>query len=57
MVVSRQHKKHSRGVRILLTNDDGIHAPGFALLESIAAKLCDDILAVAPAEEQSGAGP
>jgi 5'-nucleotidase len=43
-------------VRILLTNDDGIHAPGFAVLESIAAKLSDDVWAVAPSEEQSGAG-
>ncbi len=43
-------------MRILLTNDDGIHAPGFAVLESIAAKLSDDVWAVAPAEEQSGAG-
>jgi len=43
-------------VRILLTNDDGIHAPGFEVLESIAATLADDIWAVAPAEEQSGAG-
>jgi 5'-nucleotidase len=47
---------HRDAVRILLTNDDGIHAPGFALLESIAAKLSDDVWAVAPAEEQSGAG-
>ena len=43
-------------MRILLTNDDGIHAPGFAVLERIAAALSDDIWAVAPAEEQSGAG-
>ena len=43
-------------MRILLTNDDGIHAPGFAALESIAARLSDDVWAVAPAEEQSGAG-
>ena len=43
-------------MRILLTNDDGIHAPGFAVLESIAARLSDDIWMVAPAEEQSGAG-
>jgi 5'-nucleotidase len=43
-------------MRILLTNDDGIHAPGFAVLERIAAQLSDDIWAVAPAEEQSGAG-
>ena len=43
-------------MRILLTNDDGIHAPGFAVLESIAAKLSDDVWAIAPSEEQSGAG-
>ena len=43
-------------MRILLTNDDGINAPGFAVLEEIAAALSDDIWVVAPAEEQSGAG-
>jgi 5'-nucleotidase len=43
-------------MRILLTNDDGIDAPGFAVLEGIAATLSDDIWVVAPAEEQSGAG-
>ena len=43
-------------MRILLTNDDGIGAPGFALLEQIAARFGDDIWAVAPSEEQSGAG-
>ncbi|WP_305098088.1 5'/3'-nucleotidase SurE [Croceibacterium aestuarii] len=43
-------------MRILLTNDDGIHAPGLALLERIAAELSDDIWVCAPAEEQSGAG-
>jgi len=43
-------------MRILLTNDDGIHAPGFALLEEIAATLSDDITVCCPAEEQSGAG-
>lgn len=43
-------------MRILLTNDDGIHAPGFAALERIAASLSDDVWAVAPADEQSGAG-
>lgn len=43
-------------MRILLTNDDGINAPGFAALERIAAKLSDDIWVSAPAEEQSGAG-
>lgn len=43
-------------MRILLTNDDGINAPGLAVLESIAARLADEIWTVAPAEEQSGAG-
>ncbi|MHA6316557.1 5'/3'-nucleotidase SurE [Altererythrobacter sp. CAU 1778] len=43
-------------MRILLTNDDGIHAPGFAVLEEIAAQLSDDVWVCAPAEEQSGAG-
>jgi 5'-nucleotidase len=43
-------------MRILLTNDDGINAPGIYVLEKIAAKLSDDIWIVAPAEEQSGAG-
>jgi 5'-nucleotidase len=43
-------------MRILLTNDDGIHAPGLEVLERIAARLSDDIWICAPAEEQSGAG-
>lgn len=43
-------------MRILLTNDDGIHAPGLAVLEEIARTLSDDIWVCAPAEEQSGAG-
>ncbi|MEO6152036.1 MAG: 5'/3'-nucleotidase SurE [Croceibacterium sp.] len=43
-------------MRILLTNDDGIHAPGLAVLERIAAALSDDVWVCAPAEEQSGAG-
>jgi 5'-nucleotidase len=43
-------------MRVLLTNDDGIHAPGLELLEAIAARLSDDVWVCAPAEEQSGAG-
>lgn len=43
-------------MRILLTNDDGIHAPGLEILEAIAQSFSDDIWVVAPAEEQSGAG-
>lgn len=43
-------------MRILLTNDDGVHAPGLKILEKIARKFSDDIWIVAPAEENSGAG-
>lgn len=43
-------------MRILLTNDDGYHARGLAVLERIARTLSDDITVVAPAEEQSGKG-
>ena len=43
-------------MRILLTNDDGIHAPGLAVLEKIAAQFSDDVWICAPSEEQSGAG-
>ncbi len=43
-------------MRILLTNDDGIHAPGLKILEEVARELSDDIWIVAPSEEQSGAG-
>lgn len=42
--------------RILVTNDDGIHAEGLAALEVIARELCDDVWVVAPETEQSGAG-
>lgn len=42
--------------RILVTNDDGIHAPGLEVLERIARALSDDVWVVAPETEQSGAG-
>lgn len=41
-------------MRILLTNDDGIHAEGLAVLERIARKLSDDVWIVAPETDQSG---
>jgi 5'-nucleotidase len=44
------------GCRILLSNDDGVHAPGLAVLEQIALSLTDDVWVVAPAQEKSGAG-
>ena len=43
-------------MRILLTNDDGVHAPGLKVLEEIARQFSDDIWICAPSEEQSGAG-
>ncbi|MFT3986443.1 5'/3'-nucleotidase SurE [Aestuariivirga sp.] len=43
-------------MRILVTNDDGIHAPGLVVLEKIAREISDDVWIVAPAEENSGAG-
>jgi 5'-nucleotidase len=44
-------KKH----RILVTNDDGIHAPGLAVAEKIARALTDDVWVCAPETEMSGA--
>jgi 5'-nucleotidase len=41
--------------RILLTNDDGIDAPGMRLLEEIAGEFWDDVWVVAPNVERSGA--
>src|SRR5690606_11475479 len=41
-------------MRILLTNDDGIHAEGLAVLERIARELTDDVWVVAPETDQSG---
>jgi 5'-nucleotidase len=42
-------------VRILVTNDDGIHAEGLVSLEKIARALTDDVWIAAPEAEQSGA--
>jgi 5'-nucleotidase len=42
-------------MRILITNDDGIHAPGLQSLEKIAKTLSDDVWVVAPESDQSGA--
>ncbi|WP_366555833.1 5'/3'-nucleotidase SurE [Aquibaculum sediminis] len=44
-----------RGERILVTNDDGIHAPGLRALEAVARSLSDDVWVVAPEVEQSAA--
>ena len=46
-------------MRILITNDDGINAPGLKVAEAIAAEVGGpdaEIWTVAPAFEQSGVG-
>ncbi|WP_262696371.1 5'/3'-nucleotidase SurE [Kordiimonas aquimaris] len=42
--------------RILISNDDGINAPGLKVLEKVARQFSDDVWVVAPESEQSGAG-
>jgi 5'-nucleotidase len=42
-------------LRILITNDDGVDAPGIAVLEEIARELSDDVWICAPDGNQSGA--
>jgi 5'-nucleotidase len=41
-------------MRILVTNDDGIHAEGLDICEQIARALSDDVWVVAPEHDQSG---
>ena len=42
-------------MRILITNDDGIEAPGLDVLQKIASDLSKDVWVVAPETDQSGA--
>lgn len=42
--------------RILVSNDDGINAPGLRVLEKVARSLSKDVWVVAPEVEHSGAG-
>jgi 5'-nucleotidase len=42
-------------MRILITNDDGIEAPGLDVLEHIATGISKDVWVVAPETDQSGA--
>ncbi|MBE0694491.1 MAG: 5'/3'-nucleotidase SurE [Aquamicrobium sp.] len=41
-------------MRILLTNDDGVHAEGLQVLERIARRFTDEVWVVAPETDQSG---
>lgn len=45
----------SAPLRILITNDDGVDAPGIAVMQAIAAELTADVWTVAPDGNQSGA--
>lgn len=46
---------HLRDHRILLVNDDGLHARGIDLLEELVRSVTDDVWVVCPDEEKSGA--
>ena len=41
-------------MRILVTNDDGIHAPGLKICEDIAREMSEDVWVVAPEVDNSG---
>lgn len=41
--------------RVLISNDDGIHAPGLRLLEAVARRMFGEVWVVAPEAEQSAA--
>ncbi|CAA7623737.1 5'/3'-nucleotidase SurE [Magnetospirillum sp. UT-4] len=43
-------------LRILISNDDGINAPGIKVLEKVARAISKDVWVVAPETEQSAAG-
>jgi len=42
-------------MRLLLSNDDGCHAPGLTALRQAMARVCSDIVTVAPDRNRSGA--
>ncbi len=46
----------SKGPRILVTNDDGVDAPGLTVALQIAQAVSDDVHVVAPAGNKSGVG-
>src|ERR1700727_1977325 len=56
---NRAKQKSQQGVptvldRVMLTNDDGIDAPGMEVLEEIAAQIAHEVWVVAPEHDQSG---
>lgn len=55
MTHSRSPNFPAKNLRVLLCNDDGIHASGLKILKKIASTISRDIWTVAPEAEQSGA--
>jgi 5'-nucleotidase len=51
-----EFSRHLGGLRILISNDDGVRAPGIKVLQRIAKQISDDVWVCAPMHEQSGAG-
>lgn len=45
----------TRPPRILITNDDGVDAPGIMVMRELAAQISDDVWVCAPGGNQSGA--
>lgn len=45
--------KSNKKMRILISNDDSLYAPGIKVLEKLARKISDDVWVIAPATEQS----
>ena len=50
-----KRKENLKNCRILISNDDGIDAPGIKVLEEEICKICDDVWVVAPQDQKSGA--
>lgn len=53
----RPDRRKASGMRILITNDDGINAPGLRIAEAIAAEIAGpggEVWLVAPDQERSG---
>lgn len=46
--------REKRFKRVLLSNDDGVNAPGISLLEKIAEEFAEEVWVVAPAVDRSG---
>ncbi|MBL6941917.1 MAG: 5'/3'-nucleotidase SurE, partial [Rhodospirillales bacterium] len=51
----RERVKSLRTARVLISNDDGINAPGLKMLERVMVKLAGEVWVVAPETEQSAA--